>query len=96
MGVGGQHHIPATLPPPEKDQYPLHRRVGGPQGQSGHTLKTSPTPGFDPWTIQPIACHYTTTLSQLPKDSKCNLQIVKNPYNYQQINDLFLITTYLE
>ena len=34
MGVGGQRHTLATLTP-EKTQYPLYRRLGGPQGQSG-------------------------------------------------------------
>ena len=30
MGVGGQRHAPATLPP-GKTRYPLYRRLGGPQ-----------------------------------------------------------------
>jgi len=31
MGVGGQHHTPAALPP-VKTRYSLYRRLGGPQG----------------------------------------------------------------
>jgi hypothetical protein len=58
MGVGG-HHAPATLPP-RKIQYPLYRRLGGPQGQSGQVQKISPPPGFDPWTVQPVASRYTS------------------------------------
>jgi hypothetical protein len=54
MGVGGQCHAPAALPP-GKTQYPLYRRLGGPQGQSGQVLKILPTQGFNPWTVQPIA-----------------------------------------
>ena len=34
MKVGGQHHVLASLPP-GKTWYPLYRRLGGPQGQSG-------------------------------------------------------------
>jgi hypothetical protein len=34
MGVGGQRHAPADLPP-GKTRYPLYRRLGGPQGRSG-------------------------------------------------------------
>jgi len=34
MGVGGQRHAPAALPP-GKIRYPLHRRLGWPQGRSG-------------------------------------------------------------
>jgi hypothetical protein len=31
VGGGGQRHAPATLSP-GKPRYPLHRRLGGPQG----------------------------------------------------------------
>ena len=41
MGVGGQHHAPAALPP-GKTRYPLYRRLGGPQGPSGRVRKISP------------------------------------------------------
>jgi hypothetical protein len=33
----------------------LYRRLGGPQGRSGRVRKISPPPGFDPWTVQPVA-----------------------------------------
>ena len=42
-GVGGQHHAPAALPK-GKTRYPLHRRLGGPQGRSGRVRKISPPP----------------------------------------------------
>ena len=58
MGVGGQLHAPAALPP-EKTRYPLCRRLGGPQGRSGRVQKISPLSGFDPWTVQPLASRYT-------------------------------------
>ena len=58
MGVGGQCHTLAALPP-GKTRYPLYRRLGGPQDKSGRVQKISPTPGFDPRTVQPIASHYT-------------------------------------
>jgi hypothetical protein len=44
---------------PGKTRYPLYRRLGGPQGPSGQVLKISPTPGFDPRTVQPVASRYT-------------------------------------
>jgi hypothetical protein len=34
MGVGGQRHAPAALPP-GNSRYPLYRRLSGPQGRSG-------------------------------------------------------------
>ena len=57
-GVGGQHHATAALPP-GKTQYPLYRRLGGPQGRSGRVRKISPPSGFDPRTVQPVASRYT-------------------------------------
>ena len=58
MGVGGQHHAPAALPP-AKTRYPLYRRLGRPQGRSGRVRKISPPPGFDPRTVHPVASRYT-------------------------------------
>jgi hypothetical protein len=58
MGVGGQRHTPATLPP-GKTPYPLYRRLGGRQDRSGRMRKISPPPGFDPRTVQPVASRYT-------------------------------------
>jgi hypothetical protein len=36
-------------------RYPLYGRLDGPQGQSGRVLRISPSPGFDPHTVQPVA-----------------------------------------
>ena len=58
MGVGGQRHTLAALTQGKK-QYPLYRRLGGPQGQSGRVRKISPPPGFDPRTVQPVVSRYT-------------------------------------
>jgi hypothetical protein len=56
--VGGQRHDPAALPP-GKTRYPLYRRLGEPQGRSGRVRKISPTPGFDPRTVQPVVSRFT-------------------------------------
>ena len=58
MGVGGQHHALAALPP-GRTRYPLYRRLGRPQGRSGRRRKISPLPVFDPRTVQPVASRYT-------------------------------------
>jgi len=58
MGVGGQRHAPAALPP-GKTRYPLYRSLGGPQGRSGRVQKISPPSVFDPRTVQPVASRYT-------------------------------------
>ena len=58
MGVSDQHHALAALPPGKK-QYPLYRRLGGPQGRSGRVRKILSPPGFDPRTVQSVASRYT-------------------------------------
>ena len=50
---------PGRSLPPGKSQYPLYRRLGGPQGRSGQVRKISPPPAFDPRTVQPVASRYT-------------------------------------
>jgi hypothetical protein len=45
VGVGGQRHALAALPP-GKIRYPLYRRLGGPRGQSGRVRKISPPLGI--------------------------------------------------
>ena len=52
-GVGGQRHAPG------KTRYPLYSRLGGQQDRSGRVRKISPPPGFEPWTVQPVASRYT-------------------------------------
>jgi len=58
MGMGGQRHAPAVLPP-VKTRYTLYRRLGGPQGRSGRVREISPSPGFDPRTVQLVTSRYT-------------------------------------
>ena len=58
MGVGGQRHTPAALPP-WKTLYPLHRRLSRPQGRFGQLRKISSPPGFDTRTVQSVASRYT-------------------------------------
>ena len=57
-GEGLASHPGRSLPP-GRTRYPLYRRLGGPQGQSGQVRKISPPPGFDPRPVQPIASRYT-------------------------------------
>ena len=69
MGLGGQRHAPAALPP-GKTRCPFYRRLGGPQGRSGRARKISPPhrnsrkispppQEFDPRTVKPVASCYT-------------------------------------
>ena len=55
---------PGSTLPPGKTQYPLYRRLGGPQGRSGQVRKISPPPEFDAWTVQPVGSRYTNYATQ--------------------------------
>ena len=86
MGVGGQRHAPAILPP-GKTRYPLYRRLGGPQGPSGRVQKISPLPGFDPRTAQPVASHYKIQVHKgkvclLRQPDKIHLWCLRPGWNY--------------
>ena len=59
MGVGGQRHAPAALPLGKR---PSTHCIGGwvgPRAGLDGLRKISPPPGFDPWTVQPLASRYT-------------------------------------
>ena len=58
MEVRGQCHALGTLSL-GKTWYSLYGSLGGSLSQSGWVRKISPSPGFDPQTIQPIASRYT-------------------------------------
>ena len=58
-GGEGPASRPGPSLPPGKTLYLLHRRLVGLQGRSGQVWKTSPPPGFDPRTVQPVASRYT-------------------------------------
>ena len=58
-GGGWSTPRPGRFTPGKETRYPLYRRLGGPQGRSGRVRKISPTPGFDPQTVQPVASRYT-------------------------------------
>jgi hypothetical protein len=62
MGVGGQRHAPAALPPGKRAGTQMYRTRGGPQARSGRVRKISPPTGFDPWTVQPAASRYTEAI----------------------------------
>ena len=73
MGVGGQRHSPAALPP-GKIRYALYRRLGGPHSRSGRVWKISPTPGFDPRIVQPVASRYTDWANPANDDRSINFR----------------------
>jgi hypothetical protein len=63
---------PGRFTPGKETRYPLHRRLGGLQGQSGWLQKILPPLGFDP---QPVASHYTdyAILAHTWTDTKQNV-----------------------
>ena len=71
--MGGQRHAPAALSP-GVTLYSLYRRLGGPQSRSGQVRKISPSPGFDPLTVQPVASRYTDLAIPSPVSSNSALK----------------------
>ena len=71
-GGEGSATRPGRTLPPGKTRYPLYRRLGGPQGWSGLVRKISPSPRFDPRTVQPIDSRYTDYATWPTKD-KCKI-----------------------
>jgi hypothetical protein len=66
--MGGQHHDPAVLPP-GNTRYPSYRRMGGPQGRSGHVQIISPPPGH--MYVLFSKCSYTAVkISSFEKKAK--------------------------
>ena len=79
---------------PVKTQYPLYRKLSGPQGRSGQVRKISAPPGFDPRTYSPWPVAIPTELpgplgfgillgkffpNSCPGISKIGLRCVNNP-----------------
>jgi len=59
-GAGWSTARPGRFTPGKETWYSLYRRLGGSQDRSGRVRKISPPPpGFDLWTVQPVASHYT-------------------------------------
>jgi len=58
MGLGGERHAPAALPP-GKDPVPVVQEAGwAPEAVWTDAENLTPA-GFDPRTVQPIASRYT-------------------------------------
>ena len=57
-GGEGSASRPGRSLPPRKTRYTLYRRLGRPHSRSGQVRKMSPTMGFDPRTVQPVASRY--------------------------------------
>jgi hypothetical protein len=58
MGVDGQRHASAALPPVKRRGTHFTEGLGGLQGRSGRVRKISRPLGFDPRTVQPVASSY--------------------------------------
>jgi len=61
MGVGGQRHAPATLPPPPRERPGTHCLGGrlGPRAGLDLCGKSRPPTGIRSRPVQPVASRYT-------------------------------------
>ena len=60
--MGGQHHVPAALPP-GKTRCTVYRKLGGPHGRSRQVRKISTPPGFDPQPVNLSLVRLSTEVS---------------------------------
>jgi hypothetical protein len=58
MRVGGQRHAPINLSPAKKPGTHCSGGCVGPRASLNGYRKISSPPGFDPRTVQPLACRY--------------------------------------
>jgi len=66
MGLGGQRHAPAALPPGKiPGTHFVGGRVGSRAGLDG-CGKSRPPPGFDPLTVRPVVIRYTDCANESP------------------------------
>ena len=61
----GQLHAPAALYPQEGPGTHFIGSWVGPKAGLNRCGKISPPPGFDPWTVQPVASRYTDYATRL-------------------------------
>jgi hypothetical protein len=59
MGLVGQRHAPAALPPRKRPNAHCIGGWVGPRAGLDGCGKSRPQPGFDPRTFQPVASRYT-------------------------------------
>ena len=76
-GGEGSASRPVSSLPPGKTRYPLYRRLGGPQGRSGQVRKISPSPGFDPRTVQSVASRYTDYANRPTVVDYCSIYLLR-------------------
>ena len=62
---------PSHFTPRKGAQYPLYRRLGGPQGQSEQVGKISLPSGYDPRTVQPVATRPTRERERVTVLPRC-------------------------
>ena len=70
---------PGRFTPRKETKYLLYRRLGGSQSWSERVRRLSPSPGFDPSTVQPVASHYTELLQST---FRCCTHYISFPRGY--------------
>jgi hypothetical protein len=78
MGGGLSNIRTSRFTSGKETRYPLHRKLGGPEGGPGRVRNISHPPGFDPRTVQSVAS--PSELSQ----PKINKQTKKQTLRYQE------------
>jgi len=85
---------PGRTLPPGKTRYPLYRRLGGPQGQSGRAENLVPT-GIRSRTIQHVVSRYTDWANRPTPRSLTSLFMPESIWRSHWRRDKFLLYAYL-
>jgi hypothetical protein len=88
-GGEGSASGPGRFLPPGKTRYPLYRRLSGPPGRCGQVREISPSPGFDPRTVQPVASRYTYWAMPAHQTHVGSIKSSKNKINLLVLQGLF-------
>ena len=77
LEVGGWLPRPGLFTPGKETWYPLYRKLGWSQGQSGWVQKILPPLAIEPWTIQLIASRYAnyTNIAHAKTNKFCHQQL---------------------
>jgi hypothetical protein len=73
--------MPQLLYPRDRDPVSILQEAGWAQDWSGQVQKTSPSPEFDPRTVQPVASHYTDCVNPTWKKNVISTKLSKMPPN---------------
>ena len=87
MEVGGQRHAPAALPRERSGTHFIGGWVGPRAGLERCGI-SRPPPGFDPRTVQPVACRSPGPLMQVILFLKTTVKVISFATDFDSVGSL--------